>query len=65
MKLIVNGEAREIAAPTLDKALEELEMGGRTVATALNGAFVPARRRAEAALKEGDRLEVLTPMQGG
>ena len=65
MKLIVNGEAREVAAATLDKALDELGYGGRIVATALNGMFAPVRKRAETALKEGDRLEILTPMQGG
>ena len=65
MKLIVNGEPREASAPTLDKALDELGFGGRTVATALNGAFVPVRKRADTALADGDRLEVLTPMQGG
>ncbi len=65
MKLIVNGEPREASAPTLDKALDELGFGGRTVATALNGAFVPVRKRPDTALADGDRLEVLTPMQGG
>jgi len=45
--------------------LEELGYGGSTVATALNGEFVPANLRAAAALAEDDRLEVLAPMQGG
>ncbi len=35
------------------------------VATALNGEFVPAGSRPGAGLKDGDRLEVLAPMQGG
>lgn len=65
MKLIVNGEAREVEAATLAAALDELGHGGAVVATALNGAFVPIRKRAETALKDGDRLEILTPMQGG
>ena len=65
MKLIVNGEEREVEATTLDAALEELDFGGRTVATAVNGVFAPVRKRAGTALKEGDRLEILTPMQGG
>lgn len=65
MRLIVNGEAREVEAATLDEALDELGYGGRVVATALNGVFAPARKRAETALRDGDRLEILTPMQGG
>jgi sulfur carrier protein len=35
------------------------------VATALNGVFVPKGARAETVVQEGDRLEVLAPMQGG
>lgn len=65
MKLTVNGEEVAIAAATLAAALDELGYADRVVATALNGAFVPARLRAQAALKDGDRLEILAPMQGG
>ena len=35
------------------------------VATALNGAFVPKRLRAETPLREGDRIEIVAPRQGG
>ncbi len=65
MKLIVNGQACEVEAATVEAALDELGFGGRTVATAVNGAFTPARKRRETPLTEGDKLEVLTPMQGG
>jgi sulfur carrier protein len=65
MKILVNGDSREVAAPTLDAALSELGYGNSVVATALNGNFVPAQARAGAALSEGDRIEVLAPMQGG
>ena len=65
MRILVNGAWRETAATDLAAALEELGYGGSTVATALNGEFVPASVRAAAALTEGDRLEVLAPMQGG
>lgn len=65
MKIEVNGEMREIAADTLDGALIELNWGAARVATALNGAFVPKTARATTRLHDGDRLEVLAPMQGG
>ncbi|WP_209428214.1 sulfur carrier protein ThiS [Pararhodobacter sp. SW119] len=65
MRIEVNGEAREVAGPTLADALGELGWGPARVATALNGAFVPKAARAGTALKDGDRLEVLAPMQGG
>jgi sulfur carrier protein len=54
-----------MAATDLASALEELGYGRATVATALNGKFVPASLRSDAPLTEGDRVEVLAPMQGG
>jgi sulfur carrier protein len=65
MKIIVNGDWREVAAQTLSPALDELGFGGAVVATAVNGIFVPASARASTSLANGDRLEVLAPMQGG
>lgn len=65
MTLLLNGVPHEIAAKTLAEALAELGYGGRIAATALNGDFVPARKRAETSLSEGDRIEVVAPMQGG
>lgn len=56
---------REIVAADLDAALAELGYGDAAVATAVNGAFVPAGARAGHGLAEGDRLEVLSPRQGG
>ena len=65
MKIEVNGEPREVAGPNLAQALAELGWGEARVATALNGDFVPKAVRVDTPLKEGDRLEVLAPMQGG
>lgn len=65
MKILVNNEARDVAAPSLAAALDELGYAGAVVATAVNGDFVPARSRAELMLREGDRLELLAPMRGG
>ncbi|MGY6704059.1 sulfur carrier protein ThiS [Roseinatronobacter sp.] len=65
MKIDVNGEMRDIAATSVDAALAELGWGGARVATALNGEFLPKAARADTALRDGDRLEVLAPMQGG
>jgi sulfur carrier protein len=65
LRVVVNGENREVEARTLAKALEALEFAGATVATALNGEFVPARARAATPVKDGDRIEILAPRQGG
>jgi sulfur carrier protein len=65
MRILVNGAWRETAARELEAALEELGYGSAVVSTALNGEFIAAGARAERLLAEGDRLEVLAPMQGG
>lgn len=65
MKIIVNGQAREVGATTLAATLEELGYREAVVATALNGQFVPQAARDRHELCDGDRLEVVAPMQGG
>jgi sulfur carrier protein len=65
MKILVNGAWRDTNAVDLAAALHEMGYGEAVVATALNGEFVPAGLRPAARLAEGDRIEVLAPMQGG
>jgi len=64
MKIILNGERREVAAMTLAALLTECGFSTR-VATAVNESFVPATARAGHYLSDGDRIEVLAAMQGG
>lgn len=63
--LTVNGAPLELAAANLAEALVALEYEDAIVATALNGAFVPKRKRAATPLCEGDRIEIVAPRQGG
>lgn len=65
MKILVNGAWRDTSANDLAAALKELGYSNSVVATALNGEFVPTASRPTSRLAEGDRLEVLAPMQGG
>jgi sulfur carrier protein len=65
MKIIINGRSAEVAATALDRVLIELGYGEARVATAVNGAFVAREMRVKYTLNEGDRLEVVTPRQGG
>lgn len=65
MRIVVNGAPREVAATRLDRLLDELGYGEATVATAVNEHFVPRDARPATELAEGDRLEVLAPLQGG
>lgn len=65
MKLVVNGKAREVSSTTLDRLLLELDYEGDWLATAHNGELVRADERRQCQLAEGDRVEILTPRQGG
>ena len=64
MKIMLNGDERVVTASNLSELLEECELSGR-VATAVNEEFVPVNARKTYSLKDGDRVEVLAPMQGG
>jgi sulfur carrier protein len=65
MRVIVNGEPREIAAGSVDALLAELDYEGTHFAVALNYDVLPKSRWAETALKAGDEIEIITPRQGG
>ncbi len=65
MKIIVNSVPHEISDVVLSVALVDLGFTGAAIATALNGQFVPRDAHVTTTLSEGDRLEVLAPMQGG
>jgi sulfur carrier protein len=65
MKITINGTSTEVQGGSLDAVLEELGYGGAKVATAVNESFVPAAARGETALSPGDRVEIVTPRQGG
>ena len=65
MKLIINGEQKDIEASTLAALLTALDYEGDWLATAINGDLVPRAERAQTALNDGDRIEILAPKQGG
>lgn len=52
-------------ATTLEELLHERGLGGTRVAAAVNEVFVAASERSERKLAEGDRVEIVAPMQGG
>ncbi len=62
----LNGEPRRVADPTSIAALlEQMELGGRRVAVAVNRQIVPRTTFAERWLAPGDRVEVLEAVGGG
>jgi sulfur carrier protein len=66
ISISVNGERREIVAGTaLDSVVRSLAAAPSGVAAAVNETVVPRARWASTPLGEGDRVEVLTAVQGG
>jgi sulfur carrier protein len=65
MRVIVNGEQREVNAASVDALLGELEYQGTHFAIALNYDVLPKSRWAQTTLKNGDEIEIITPRQGG
>ncbi|MFJ6831287.1 sulfur carrier protein ThiS [Streptomyces sp. NPDC091209] len=66
MNIVVNGERRLIAAGTaLDALVATLTPAPAGVAAALNETVVPRAQWSSTSLTEGDRVEVLTAVQGG
>ncbi|MGW2561233.1 sulfur carrier protein ThiS [Streptomyces sp. NPDC001514] len=62
----VNGEPRDIAAgTTLDALVATLTAAPSGIAAAVNETVVPRGEWSGTLLGEGDRVEVLTAVQGG
>ena len=64
MKITINGNSQLIQANNLEDLLFELKYQGK-LATALNENFIPLNERKKTILKNGDRVEIVAPMEGG
>jgi sulfur carrier protein len=66
MNISVNGEPRDVRPGTaLDIVVRSLTTSPSGVAAALNETVVPRAQWPSTPLAEGDRVEVLTAVQGG
>ena len=65
MRVIVNGESREIDSKSVAALLSELEYEGTHFAIALNYDVVPRNRWSVTPLNTGDEIEIIAPRQGG
>ena len=65
-EISLNGERLQTQAPTLQALLlaRGYELQG-AFACAINRAFVPRPQWPERSLQNGDRIDVITPIQGG
>ena len=68
MKLTINGSEREVSPPAnLADLLDALGLPSDRPGTAVarNGEVVPRSRWRETAVAEGDKLEIISAVQGG
>jgi sulfur carrier protein len=65
MRVIVNGEHRDVQAATVAALLQELDYEGNHFAVAVNFDVIPKSGWRDAPLKSGDEIEIITPRQGG
>ena len=66
MNVTVNGESYEIMrGKTLADLIKKLNPSGNRVVVLINDDLIHAEKRAGYALKEGDRVEILTFAGGG
>ena len=65
MQILINGEPVATKARNLDELCGELGFAGAKIATAINGSFVAAVKRASTELSPADKIEIVSPRQGG
>ncbi|MBQ7738450.1 MAG: sulfur carrier protein ThiS [Desulfovibrionaceae bacterium] len=65
MKIILNGEEREIQNQSLTNLLQELNLDPKKIVAELNADIVPRDKYDQTFLKENDRLELVQFVGGG
>ncbi len=65
MNVVINGQDESIDVTTLAQLCKGLTDHPNFIATAVNGEFVTVGERATRQLHEGDKIEILSPRQGG
>jgi sulfur carrier protein len=65
LQILLNGERIVTRARDLDELCVSLGFAGARIATAVNGNFVAADRRAKTKLTPADAIEIVAPRQGG
>ncbi len=66
MKVWLNDETKQMQETvTLQQALDAWKYTGSGFAVAINHEFVPKQNYGAIKLKAGDKIDIVTPMQGG
>jgi sulfur carrier protein len=66
MNIVLNGEARKVAAPSsVADLVDSLGYAGKRVAVERNGEIVPRSTYPQALITDGDRIEIVVAVGGG
>jgi thiamine biosynthesis protein ThiS len=65
VKIVLNGEEREVTASTVTALIDEIGLDGRKVAVERNLEIVPKSQYLATGLSDGDRLEIVHFVGGG
>lgn len=65
MLIFLNGKKHDTNVSNIEELCIEQGYLPKTIATALNGKFIPIEKRNSSILKENDDVEILSPKQGG
>ncbi len=66
MKITLNGTPQSLEIKqSIDELLQDKGYNGKLVAVALNGEFLAKTNYATTEIKDGDKIEIVAPMQGG
>lgn len=65
VKIVLNGEDREVTASTVAALIEDIGLDGRKLAVERNREIVPRSLYMATGLADGDRLEIVHFVGGG
>ena len=65
MRLEINGAARDVSATTLAGVIEDVLGTSRGSAAVVDGAVIPRSQWETFGLRDGQRVELITAVQGG
>lgn len=65
VKILLNGEEREVTATTLTALIDEIGLEGRKVAIEKNLEIVPRSTYLSTGIADGDRVEIVHFVGGG
>lgn len=63
--IYINGEATSSHFPSLAEAVASITSAPSGIAAALNDRVIPRTQWEQTTLSEGDRIEIVTAVQGG